>query len=305
MARLSLAQLETFIAVCHAGSFTGAAAEQGLTQPAVSARIHDLEQSLGVTLFDRRASPVRLTSAGMLARQYAGAGLETLEVLYDRMHNFGPLDGYLRVGSSSTFATACLPQLLRAVNEEWPQLHLELMVADSRELSPMMSRGQLDIAFLGNWARPARAHVAPLGQIPVRWVAAAGTDLPPSVVMPTDVAGRRIVVNPPPSNLHAALRSWFRDAGVYSSVVDTCNNLPTTCELVRIGAAVSILPIWVIPEDARRGDVIVRPARPEFAPIDLCVAYMPGAPTRATHALIALARRVIASARDSAERLTQ
>ena len=65
--------LEIFLAVCQAGAMAAAARELGLTQPAVSLAIAELERKTGTSLFDRTVRPLALTLAGGLMRQRASA----------------------------------------------------------------------------------------------------------------------------------------------------------------------------------------------------------------------------------------
>src|SRR5688572_7496579 len=68
-----LRSLEIFLAVCESGAMSSAARTLGLTQPAVSLAISDLEKKLGFELFDRTVRPLAVTVAGGLLRQRAGA----------------------------------------------------------------------------------------------------------------------------------------------------------------------------------------------------------------------------------------
>ena len=61
---MELGQLRYFVAVARAGTFTRAAEQEGVTQPALSQQVQKLEASLGVPLFERRGRSVRLTRAG-------------------------------------------------------------------------------------------------------------------------------------------------------------------------------------------------------------------------------------------------
>ncbi len=66
-------RLKVFLAVAREGSFTIAARKLGISQPAVSQNIAELEKSLGVELFERSRGSVRLTSAGRTSRRRSGA----------------------------------------------------------------------------------------------------------------------------------------------------------------------------------------------------------------------------------------
>lgn len=99
--------LEIFLAVCEQGAMAGAARQLGLTQPAVSQAVADLETRTGAVLFDRSVRPLGLTPAGGVLRQRASALLsearQIAPMLHETMHSRLPL---LRVGLVDSLSRA-------------------------------------------------------------------------------------------------------------------------------------------------------------------------------------------------------
>ena len=115
-----LRSLEIFLAVCEAGAMAAAARELGLTQPAVSLAIAELERKTGTSLFDRTVRPLALTLAGGLMRQRASALIadarQIAPLLRESKHGKVPL---IRAGLvdfsnpcpyNSTLYIPCLPR---------------------------------------------------------------------------------------------------------------------------------------------------------------------------------------------------
>ncbi|OYZ90965.1 MAG: LysR family transcriptional regulator, partial [Rhizobiales bacterium 17-65-6] len=102
-----LRTLDIFLAVCDQGSMAGAARHLGLTQPAVSQAVADLEARTGAVLFDRSVRPLGLTPAGGVLRQRASALLsearQIAPMLHETMHSRLPL---LRVGLVDSLSRA-------------------------------------------------------------------------------------------------------------------------------------------------------------------------------------------------------
>src|SRR5579871_3841520 len=97
-----LPHLETFLKAAELGSFTGAAKVLGLTQAAVSQRIHALEQALGVALFRRRGGRVLLTEAGQKLYDYAQRILDLdREARREVSGHEAPVGGELLLAASS------------------------------------------------------------------------------------------------------------------------------------------------------------------------------------------------------------
>src|SRR3979490_1493638 len=90
---MEIDQLETFLAVLSYGGFHRAAAALRVSQPAVSARIRSLEDSLGVTLFQRVRSPLLLSPAGKALRPHAEQILRTVAVARQSVQELQPSGG--------------------------------------------------------------------------------------------------------------------------------------------------------------------------------------------------------------------
>lgn len=117
-----LKALEIFLAVCEAGAMAGAARRLGLTQPAVSQAVAELETRMGVALFDRSVRPLGLTAAGGVLRQKASALLsearQIVPALKETEHGRLPLIRAGLVDSLSRALSAPLSGRLCAVAEE-------------------------------------------------------------------------------------------------------------------------------------------------------------------------------------------
>ncbi|UOK71236.1 LysR family transcriptional regulator [Ancylobacter polymorphus] len=120
-----LRALEIFLAVCDAGTMAQAARRLGLTQPAISQAVADLERRIGIALFDRTARPLGLTAAGGALRQRASAlvseARQIAPLLREAEHARLPL---LRAGLVDSLARALMAPLARALGEKAEQVSL-------------------------------------------------------------------------------------------------------------------------------------------------------------------------------------
>ncbi|WAC27440.1 LysR family transcriptional regulator [Ancylobacter sp. SL191] len=120
-----LRALEIFLAVCDAGSMAEAARRMGLTQPAISQAVAEMEKRIGVQLFDRSARPLALTGAGGALRQRASALLsearQIAPLLREAEHARLPL---LRAGLVDSLSRALMGPLSRALGERAEQVSL-------------------------------------------------------------------------------------------------------------------------------------------------------------------------------------
>lgn len=148
MSRINLEQLKTFLTVVRLGGVRKASVGMNLTQPAVTARIKNLEDSLSCELFDRTSGGMRLTRRGELLLSYA----EQFEQLSERVEKVvadpAGLEGHLRLGVSETIAQCWLPELVSRLHGLYPRLEIEFNVDISVNLRAGLLNREIDLAIL-------------------------------------------------------------------------------------------------------------------------------------------------------------
>jgi DNA-binding transcriptional LysR family regulator len=146
--RINLEQLRTFLFVVRSGGVVKAAQALHLTQPAVTARIRNLEQTLGALIFDRRAGTNRLTKRGEMLLQYA-LKLEVLSNQIERdIVDPAGIEGHLRLGASETIAQSWMPEFITELYKQFPKIQIEFNVDVSVDLRNALLSREIDLAFL-------------------------------------------------------------------------------------------------------------------------------------------------------------
>ncbi len=141
--------LNTFLAVARNRSFTLAARELRLTQPAVSKRIDRLEQLLGTSLFDRIGPHVLLTDAGKLLLDKAPGVLVAVEDCQRQISDLGgSVSGSLSIGTSHYIGLHRLPPVLLKFQEAFPRVDLQLEFIDSEQAYEMVLAGTIEMALM-------------------------------------------------------------------------------------------------------------------------------------------------------------
>jgi DNA-binding transcriptional LysR family regulator len=150
MAAEQLPHLDTFVRAAELGSFTAAARALGLTQAAVSQRVHVLEQDLGVALFTRQGGRALLTDAGRALHPYA-ARILTLngEARAEVTGRPVPLTGELSLVASSVPGEHVLPGLLSVFHERHPHVQVRATAADSRAVLEQVEHGEAHLGLVG------------------------------------------------------------------------------------------------------------------------------------------------------------
>src|SRR5213595_1170233 len=130
---LQLTHLQTLAAVARHGSFSHAARELHLTQPAVSMQVRLLERALGLPLLERVGKRAFPTKAGEVLLAHAGRALRELETGLEVVAQLrGIVAGRIRLGTSASFSIYLLPPALRRFRSRYPRT--ELMVVTGNEI---------------------------------------------------------------------------------------------------------------------------------------------------------------------------
>lgn len=142
-------RLRVFQAVARHLSFTKAAQELYVTQPAVTKHIRELERSYGQRLFERRGNRVSLTEAGRLLLHHADEVEALHQQFTDRLYALhDEAAGRLRLGASTTLAQYVLPPILPGFQRRYPQVSLTLLNGNSEQIAEALLHGHIDLGFV-------------------------------------------------------------------------------------------------------------------------------------------------------------
>ncbi|NDV70246.1 LysR family transcriptional regulator [Dysgonomonas sp. 25] len=142
-------RIEVFHSVAVHLSFTKASKALHITQPAVTNNIKELENSLGVKLFDRNQSGISLTDAGKILLQYAERAIDEYQKLeYEIGLLRNSLSGRLKIGASTTIEQYVLPALLARFNREYPDIEMLLFNNNTMNVEKDLSLHEIDLGIV-------------------------------------------------------------------------------------------------------------------------------------------------------------
>jgi DNA-binding transcriptional LysR family regulator len=142
--------LRTFLAVARYANFTRAAESLYLTQPAVSRQIDQLEQDLGVTLFEQLGKSTHLTPAGHTLKKESERLLGAMDRVAESVRAHGsPEKGRIAIGASSTPGLYLLPAIVGRFCDRFPEVELHYAVKNSRRIEHRVLSNDLDLGFIG------------------------------------------------------------------------------------------------------------------------------------------------------------
>lgn len=144
-----LEQYRIFASVANNKSFSKAADELYITQPAISQSIKLLENELGTQLFVRTSRGVVLTEAGEILYIYVEQGLSTFKSAENHINELKALEhGKLNIGASDTLCQHFLLPYLKKFHEKYPNVNLKVTNRTSRETVELLKQGKVDIGFI-------------------------------------------------------------------------------------------------------------------------------------------------------------
>src|SRR5438552_11453612 len=159
---LQLAHLQTLAAVARHGSFSHAARELHLTQPAVSMQIRLLERALGLPLLERVGKRAFPTRGGEVLLAHAGRALRELQAGVERVHELrGVVAGRVRLGTSASISIYLLPPALRRFRVRYPETEVVIVTGNAAEITRAVVANELDVGIVSLPVRDRELAVTP------------------------------------------------------------------------------------------------------------------------------------------------
>jgi len=285
---ISLRQLRALTAVVETGSFGRAAARLNLSQPALTVQIRGLEQTLGLTLFDRSARGARPTPAGLGLAQSIDRVLTELDHVVEGARDQATRrSGSVRLAVLPSVAATLLPGALARLRAEHPGIRVLVHDAVTRRVAEQVRDGSAELG-IGTLPGPsAELHATPLFEDDLVAVLPPGHPLAAATLLtPMQLAAEPLVLTDPDSSVHALAERAFAAAGLVLRPAYEATYMSTAVAMVRAGLGIGVLPATAV-------DLQVAPVL-QTRPID--------AP--AMHRHILLLRRAGASLSPAAEALT-
>ncbi|MBE9607086.1 LysR family transcriptional regulator [Acetobacteraceae bacterium H6797] len=248
----SLSALQAFEAAARHRSFTKAAEDLGLTQSGISRQIANLEQYLGLKLFERSGSRIVLTDAGLAYFEEVRGVLDALEESSIDLVRGRKVASSLMVGTHPTFAARWIAPRLRSFVEEHPEVPIEIRALDS---DAALAEGGIDIAVLRGSGTWSDARVTELFPEELAVVAS------PRLIAPEEKP-ERLDFSAMPTLQNASRPSlwlqWLRASGQSHRGTIQGVRMPHSEPLIRAalsGLGLAVIPAHYVKEELARGEL--------------------------------------------------
>lgn len=252
---MTIRQLEVFLAIAHAQSFSRAAERIHLSQPTLSEHMKELEDELGVPLFIRHSRSVSLTEPGRVFEDYATRVVATLAA---GRHAIAELDGLKRgslvVGASTTPGTYVLPARIAKFREEYPGITVALRIANSRTVQERVRDGEVDLAVIGGHVLgPSERCVAAGILDELQLIVPPNYPVKDGVLLPARLARERLLIREEGSATRQATERALREAGVTLRPAMELDHTETIKRAVMAGLGVAFVSRYAVEDEVRSG----------------------------------------------------
>lgn len=255
MRGVNLDQLLTFAMVVEHGGFTEAAARLGLTQPAVSMQIRNLEDRFGVRLIERVGKRALPTAAGRDLLPFVHRLRDEADAAVAHMtrHRAGDF-GRVRIGTGATACIYRLPSVLTALRADHPGLEIIVVTGDTPEILDAVEAGTLDLALVTLPAARPSLFIEPVCVETLVAVDPRQTEPEEAnnALHPAEAAAAPLILYERGGTMRAVIDAWFLAGGCQPRPAMELGNVEAIKNLVAAGLGRSILPLVTVAGDLDR-----------------------------------------------------
>lgn len=254
--------LHTFQTIVTEGSFSGAAQRLNYTQSTITFQVRQLEQELGVKLFEKIGRKMVLTKAGQGLIPYVEEMLRSLDKLCCLQRELEECAGELHIGVGETLLCYKLPAVLREFHRRAPRAKLFLRSMNCYEIRNELLGGTLDLGVfyedVGGFGADLVTH--PLGEYPLTLVASAATKAQhPDFTTPDRHIPVPFVINEVNCIFRQIFEQYLKERVIRLDHTIELWSIPTIKNLVKNDLGVTYLPRFAVQEELDSGELVAIP----------------------------------------------
>lgn len=296
---ITLKQLEALLWIVELGTFERAAAKLNTTQSAISKRMHELETSTGIAIFNRHERRAQLTDEGdqilVLARQM----LDLQEQIVSLKGGVNIPFRRLRLGVTELTAFTWLPQLVSAIRVNYPNVTLEPQVDTTRALYESLAEDKIDIIAVPGTSFDSMFTSVPLAKVTNVWIARPGLVKRKRSFKLTDLYEYTILMQGRRSGSGLLLSKWMEARGIFFPRTISTDSLSALAGLAVAGLGVGYLPRQCFQPLFFKRTLAILPVRPALPSVPYSAVYRNDRPSALTSAIAKLMRAVCDFDRES------
>lgn len=249
---MTLRHIQIFKTVCREGSITGAADKLGMTQPAVSIAVGELEAYYRVKLFERMNRRLYITEAGSTLLQYA----DTITTQFDESAEVlrsGRLFKRCIFGVNITYGETRLPAIAKRIRDENPGIELTVHVDNSYAIEKMLAANELDFAVINDPATARDWETVELFTERMEAYCAEGYLQKGALLTVSQLAREKLLLREKGSGSRACVDALMRRHGVKPLAALQSISTKALIDMAAAGMGIAILPAEVVKTELEKG----------------------------------------------------
>lgn len=260
MQKINTLWLETLCCIARLGSYQAAAEYMNTTQPAISARIKELEDVVGVALFSKQGRRMVLTVPGRELVQRSAPLLQGLENLLVSLGSLQTATGVVRLGIGEIIALSWMPTLIQTLGQVMPKLSYDIGVGMTVDMQRDLEDGKIDIAMGATTTGYQGMRCASLGAVDMLWV------MSPDMRLPAGVSGQaslpELLQHCPvwslskSSSIYQLITTAYRSLDIRSRKLHIYGSLEGIIKLVLNASGIALLPGILVQSYLEQGTMI-------------------------------------------------
>lgn len=252
---ITIRQLKVFREVARLQSFTRASKALYLTQPAVSMQIKQLEEAVGLKLFEKQGRQISLTDAGDEIRLLSDSVLQQIDETQDHLQQIASGDqGKLRLAVATTVASVAT-RLMARFNEQHPAMSLHFTVTNREGLIQLLQNNETDIVIMGKPPEELELETQELMANPLVIIAPPGHPLCDSdkPINLNTLLQQDFILREPSSGTRQAIERFMNTHGrtLHSSIEMNSNDAIT--QSVAEGLGLGIVSVHTVTNELKQG----------------------------------------------------
>ncbi|MFK8077680.1 MAG: LysR family transcriptional regulator [Granulosicoccus sp.] len=254
MLNIKLEQIHAFLHTARRGDGQKAANALHLSQPAITARIKNLEQVLGTSLFDRAGGTRQLNRSGEVFLEYADQLLFIMNNIERDVANPSAITSRIRIGLAETVAQCWMPTILAEIQKHFPKLQIELHVDVSHHLHDSLEAREIDLSIALSGTNGSAMSSLSLPPLPLLWYTCA-SDAVNNKVEAKNFFQKPVITYPRSTRPFREMRDGlWKHFGLGVKFIPS-SSMSSALRLVAAGTAVAALPATLGKDEEKRGTV--------------------------------------------------
>lgn len=258
MKNVTLRQMRVFAAVARNLSFTRAARDLHLTQPAVSQQVKLLEEEVGLPLFEHIGRKVHLAPAGVELLRYTEQAMELLRQASESLAAMRGLKrGVLKLGAVST-AKYFAPSLLSAFTPAYPEVTIKFAVGNREEIVQQLADNEIDLVIMGRPPRELETVAEPFAKNPLVIIASPNHPLASRRrIKLSQLANELFLIRETGSGTRASMERVFSERGVPFRVSMEVSSNETIKQAVMADMGLSFISAHTVGLELAAGKLVI------------------------------------------------